>query len=344
MVQYGVSLPFDALGHAVLAISALDLPPSQFQDRVEHHKRKAWRALSHKLDDPATLGEGDGFAACILADVAWKSGADAELSIHIPGCLSILEALSARSAETPLSYTFVTFTPYVLDWIYHIGTFSHVAKWPLTGGPQPLPRRQSTFRQRLQYFEELCRTRSSWDVRQSGPVQAVHDILAYLIMTLTHCIYAVSNAEKMHIFVRDLGVDDVLRNVVNELHDPDFQKTLATMQSSLEAASMTTGTLELQVAMFLIQQMRCTCLILRILQAPSILSGLYNPEVISMGETLVGLYRLQSPAAGVMNTFYGSGHSSGLSFAGISLRDGQLSERMTSVRKKVLTSRWYMDL
>lgn len=73
--EYGHTIEFAPLRHAVLAYAAGELPHDQFHERSQYHSCQTYEMLINKLDSAETITESDVFASCVLASnkiVRWR--------------------------------------------------------------------------------------------------------------------------------------------------------------------------------------------------------------------------------------------------------------------------------
>ena len=303
--EYGYSINDFTLRQAVLAMAASDLDPAHFEEREIQHKAEAWRALSRKIDNPATICEADVFASCILAMLAWETGCDEELAYHVNGCLAFLQHLD-QTPRIP-SKSFQVFKPYVTHWMDYLSTLPCVSRWPVAGFRQSIRRDRDRviFRQRVEFFDRFVDIGIPKRAWHSGVMEALHDILTDSVQSLTFCIYGVAVKEMVNDFTRDQWIAEALEHVNLELNDPDLRATLHEIRNSVERLPTVTHTLKEQLGIYQLNQEEGIELARAILRSTTILIGLGSPEANRHAKTLLSSYQTMAfQADSTMREYY----------------------------------------
>lgn len=300
-VDYGNAIPFPSLRHAILARSALALPRDQFREKMQRHKEQAWRMLIRKIDNLAAIDEGDVIAACLLAQIAHNDGQSAaEVSIHVNGCLALYRHL-LDSHNKPVAPLLAIFGPFILDRVSFHGAVACASSESWLTCELELPHRRATFGERLNYYTEIRKTGHPSEGWQRGIIEAVHNTLGDLIIMLASSIHGVAARETMNDFKKDSKVRAVVRYAEIELADPDFHRLGL---KELEQLEKNSGTFEGDLAKFLIQQVACIRLAIKVLEKPSIVQGVRDLEANSMAEELISRYLPMSPTERYVKEFY----------------------------------------
>jgi len=310
----------------MLAWCAMHLPPHEFQEKSKHHMAQARRSLIEKLKTPALIDFPDVFAACILTEIAWNNNSPVHESIHITGCLSMLKHLSDSIVGKPISGMLAVFGPYVLN---RLNLFS-AAHYDCTSvvPSADFPQRRTTFRQRVQYRNELRRvSRQSIPGYQIDLIEGVHDTLGDLVWILTYCWTGCLDREIADELRPYRIVDDILQYVGSELNDPEFRQAAVTIQQLSHARRMKGENPEVQLAVYQLLQLDFINLVQKILATPSMLQARQDPELTSMARELILFFRQEFPKEGAIRYYYCHAYTQILLLAAWLLPLNGLSER-----------------
>jgi hypothetical protein len=152
--EYGPAIRNLPLRHAVLAWCASLLPHVQFKDVLECHKERARRLLIRKLGTPAEIEEADVFAAWILGSIFNpRPVSRSEITAHLNGSIAMMRFVE-KSKGNSQSKMLSVFGPLVRD--DTMQSCSHASL-------NYLQISESTFAQRVGYYQELRFDERSWD-------------------------------------------------------------------------------------------------------------------------------------------------------------------------------------
>ena len=284
--EYGVTIPFAPLRHAIIAHFSIYLPREQFNEQHEYHKEQAWLGLAQRIKTRAQIVDADILTSLILARLAWDSGDLGQTMVHHNGCIAMLNFISESQEDKPLSSWLTVFAPYLHDILNFYNRIAIACATSPVSSQESLPPPRTTFRQRVRYFNELCRTRVSHlpGIWSSAIVETVHDYLDDLFLMLTTCVLKVGRKEMLNDFHRDWVVADVLQHVHAELDDNEFQRALEAVKQWSQANE------ELSSC-----QLRLLNLGTMALEAPFLLQGLGSPEANLESKWTISSFRTQFP-------------------------------------------------
>ena len=280
--EYGGTIPYSPLRHAVLAFSASLLHNThfQFEDQMEYHKGQACRLLNRTLETPFTLNDADIIAALVLGQMAAikdRSWCEREGLKHFQGCLAMLEYLM-RSPKPP-SNILTVFGPFAIS-----SAELHCAAAALRTC-QPHVRRfpEASFEQRIRWLNVLA----SNGVNMWAPllIEGVLDLLSECLYLLGRCVHRAALGEMANEPQRDSLVNGVVQSVLRYISDSDFQNAIK---------ELTEGNYEIsraQMAEWGFGFLRCVHLALTVLNAPSVCQGFRSQEAAVNAKALVSTFR-----------------------------------------------------
>jgi len=326
---YGNAISSYSLRHSMLAWCAVYLPPERFGERAEYHKSQARLSLSKKLANPSLIDDGDVFASCILAEIAWKSDTWSEESIHLNGCLSMFQHLSDDLTGNNVSRLLKIFGPYVLN---RLNLYAAVN----SGGEDAVshhkfPRRRTTFMQRVNYRHALRQVDfHSQSVCQTDIIEGIHDTLGDLVWTIIYCWARRLDMEIAKDFGPDPIVRDVLQYVAAELDDPEFQRAVATLRLSHMSGRMKGEPLEVQLVTYQFLQLEFIELARTVLKAPVMAEARVMSRAASTAQSLISFFRTEFPRQGVLRDYYCHAYTETLLLSAWLLPFDELSRRKSS--------------
>jgi hypothetical protein len=277
----------------MLARAAIYLPPAEFGQRHEHHKRSAWGALIKKTQDQAAINEADVFASCLLAAIAWRNHSNEERLIHHRGCLTLMDILAKQSAPKPMSDFLLNFAPYIRDMLNLYDTLVSIMSSEAL--KYPLPQQRLTFKQRLRCFDMGHKS----GVFNSAIEEAALDLLNDLFVISVACILRVAKQEMVKDFKRDAVIEQVTQHVMTQLRDEDLRRVFNSMT---------------QTAQY--QQLKLAS---RIMASSTILECLGTQHIGLIAKSLISCYRAEFPGRSQSGAYSNYCYSAGLSLAGLAL-------------------------
>ena len=306
--QYGPSISFVSLRHAILAFSAAKLPDEVFRDRHQDHKSKARVALLEKLEHPDNIGDGDVLAGCALSAILFAEVYGTEAIIHANGCQAMLTCLYETAKSSPSSDMLDVFGPYVSDYANFFAAFGSLMERS-PANTEPFIRRPTSFQQRVKYWDALNRFGFPSEAPQaSGLIEAVGEVFGDMIDMLTCCIRRLALKQMMDDFERDQLVDDFLDQVAAELNDFELQHAVDVLK-----------TYEVHEALYETFQMECLELALTILKEASIMHGIQSADTTSMARAIIYNHRSQVKNVGPAREYYTNPYQRGLVVVGVAL-------------------------
>jgi len=219
--EYGPSIPFTTLRHAVLASAAHALSSEQFNSTKERHVDAGWNMLSRKFASNTTLNDTEIFAMSILADILWDSSPSSPEALQIVHQSGVILEVAHRSGERSPSSIFTIFGPYFRDGL----RFCEITGAALVGQKSQswmIPER-ATFQQCRRYYQEFQRIQSSG---RTGVIEAVLDTLQEVMHALVCCLHRRS----YRVLAGDSSTDEetVARNRIQaEFGNADFLQCIA---------------------------------------------------------------------------------------------------------------------
>ena len=259
-----------------------------------------------KFNSPDEFNDGDIFAACTLAAIAWRRQLNDERLIHHRGCLAIMKHLTDNSERKPLSDFLKRFSPYIHDMLNLYDTLvSVVSAEKLQFG---LPQQRTTFGERLACFT-LGRNGPGLSTQPGTPLdEAILDVLNDLFMILVGCILRVSRQQLAMDFDKDEVVATVWESIKAQLRDQKLLKAMAPMTQMVHY-----------------QQVKLAC---KILAAPSIFEGFDGVDVQFMAKNLLESYLSKYVGVSSKGSYSNYCYTAGLALAGLALKSQGLSERI----------------
>lgn len=337
--QYGSTIQQTSLRQAMLAWCAYHLRREEFRSRGDEHKRQATSALIHNLDSSTVINDADIFATWILMEIAALNGSPREVLTHANGCQSFLRCALEKSNKRQPSDLLKVFAAFLFDYVACMATRLYVCPTVYSvpnpsSTPVSLPQRQTSFGQRVKYWDEICRSSlHSKEYWCSGVIKAVHETLGDIIGILAPCWGEYLLRELANNFRRDTIVRDVLLYVRAELDDPDLQRALTDLGVwGKIRGQMISQDFATQLVIYQSRRLEWIALATMILEAPSVLRSLDLPEVGLKAISLVSFYRSESSRLreGPMNDYCLCRYPQTLLLAGwaLPLKEGQ--ERKSS--------------
>jgi hypothetical protein len=302
--QFGHAISTPSLRHAILARAAIYLPANQFGDRHERHKQLAQQAILRKFNNPDEFDEGDIFAACTLAAIAWRRQSNDERLVHHRGCLAMMKHLAENSQRKPLSDFLTRFRPYIHDMLNLYDTLVSIVSAEKL--QVALPQQRITFGERLNCFTVGL---SGGQSAQPGTAhdEAILDVLNDLFMILVGCILRLARQELAMDFGRDEVVATVCESIKAQLKDKRLREAMAPVTQMVHY-----------------QQVKLAC---RILAAPVIFDVFDVVEVNSMAENLLQSYRSKYAGGSSKGSYSNYCYTAGLALAGLALKFRGPTER-----------------
>lgn len=240
------------------------------------------RDASYQLAGHISYGmyfEKDVFASNLIGWVIYSTCCEElDARIHFKGSVAIMSSLLDRTtvaghASNPALGNLITFGPFIIDC---------ANAWSVRNGQ--VPQRNTTFNQRIAYFDELS-TGPKAGVWYSGILEAANTTLGNLLEICLSCASQVARHEsegqaRKHI-------DRALEYVRAELGDCDFHKALLTIHSSFQGPNEDHTTVERQLITRLFHRLRAVLLLHSVLDAGSIQEGIATERSTMFGTGLV---------------------------------------------------------
>lgn len=263
------------------------------------------------------VSDADVFTALVLARIAWDTGDLTQAMIHYRGCLTMLEILADNPQTRQPSSWLLVFGPYIHDILNFYYRLAIAGGTNLTRDLSP-PRVPTTFRQRVKYFNELCRVGASSGVWISGIIETVHDYLDDVFLLLITRMLEVVRKENLNDKEYDFSTPHLLRHVLAELGDTDFNRGLGAMNYPDREGNKKLATCQLQLVDMAI----------RTLTDSVLLDGLAIVKVVSLASTVISYCQSHFPRKIAIRSdardYYEPAY---ISFAGLALHSEQFSGR-----------------
>jgi hypothetical protein len=265
----------------MLACIARQLPTTPLGEHIS--KYIGWTVSSLGLR--VRRREIDAYDALVANTLAWvvysTCSHETEAHIHFNGSMGMLMFFMSSNKYCRGKKLLTIFGPFIIDCANAWAT-RHAG----------IPRRCTTFEQRVKYFDELFRMdpAGTW---YSSILEATNATLGNLMEISLRTVYDVARTEKEGIFARN-GVEEALEYVRAELGDVELQNGLRTIYRSFQGARTNHVTVEGQLITRIFHRLRCVLLLLVILEAPDIQLGVSSPKAQELARIVLSFCRLQS--------------------------------------------------
>jgi len=271
--EYGPALSQSAFRNAVLTVSVRELRESdapRFYNKFELLKGRTLFALRSKLNDPSSIAETDVFASFLLAWLAKEDGSpNEEVVAHIRGCLNMLKYVSEQPRLSLTSNMLKVFGPFVAE----TARFTYALLKPPRDGMPLLLRHQTTFKQQVQYFEELPSSDAS-------ACRAAYRTLISLLQSAITCIRVVIWGMRVGNLNRHPSVEETLDEIKAEFKDPEFVASLDCLLENCTSHYQPPREL-----------LACLGLLVAVLEAATLVEGFDDPEAKHLASILVSSLR-----------------------------------------------------
>jgi hypothetical protein len=308
----------ESLVSALLAGACRQFPPELFEKYHYNYKLLATRALRSGLS--SNLDEGDIFAANVLAWVAYSTHSDlVEVGIHMNGSMQMLKNLwiLSRNGQKPLSDALKVFGSFIIDC---------ASSWSAKNGA--IPRRMTTFQQRVKYFDQLSRLVSGLGIR-SAVREALHSTLGNLLELLLSGLSTAALHENAGDFSNRLEKNSILQYVEAEMGDVELYRALVSTKRAFQNTHDHKSVDE-QWTLRLFHRLRCILLLHSILRSPTLSEGIDSVNTTVVAKSLISLLKSQSIPRGapIQDYYLISWHNySHLLLGGMALSNGGCPER-----------------
>jgi hypothetical protein len=180
-----------------------------------------------------------------------------------------------------LGLRLVTYGPFIIDC---------ANAWATRNGG--IPRRLTSFQQRVQYFDELFGADNA-GVWYSGTLEAANATLGNLMEVTLRVVCEIARNEEQW-SSSNTRMEEVLDYVRSELGDADLHGGLQTIYGSFQRDLTNHTTVEGQLITRAFHRLRCVLLLLAILEQPSIQIGVSTLKAQYLGKVVVSFCRKQA--------------------------------------------------
>ena len=292
-IEYGPALRDVTLRHAMIAYSSSYLPLLQLRNIQEHHATESRRALNVKLGNPGTIQESDVFAVLLLSWMEWNRGNIADAMVHANGCLLMMNLWSNDSNGREASDLFALVAPFVLFCVDELRCRCSLR------GQWTAPIYQLDFGRCVKYQTEFVSRRGRYWRKTTGLFAALDEIQNNQFLLLARCIARITAEPNTEDDQRSI-VDDVLKYVLGQMSDPNFNDALATFGVFIHATQPPDIDSNHQSARdYLFNSVKCSQLMVVILEMPTIMQGLKDPRVVSLAQLLGSSFKSGKSRHGV---------------------------------------------
>lgn len=218
--------------------------------------------------------EREVFASNLLGWVIYSAcSVEFDSRVHFKGSIAMLGYLLDPVARKPLSDKIMVFGPFIIDC---------ANAWTIRNGG--IPCRSTSFKQRIEYFNELS-TGSKAGIWFSGVLEAANSTVGTLLeISISNICQLAREAE----FDLARGhANDALQHIRAELGDRDLHKALLTIQSSFHRLNKRQHSIEQQLITRLFHRLRAVLLLHSILDSDSIQTGIASARSTMLGTGLV---------------------------------------------------------
>jgi hypothetical protein len=274
---YGPALPEGSLRHAVLAFAAAALDSPHFASSVEYHQGEALTALVKAVP---LANEPDIVSAFLLAWPNHSMGQLSHANQHVDGLMAMLGVYLKRSHPSDFM---AVFGPFMFSLADEIRLFISLRDYGSVG---PGSRRNATFTQWHLWHSKFI----GFD---DGEIDQRPDLIAIVGLLYGHS-FLLSYAVIMGRGSNEKLVKDVIELVRSELRDPVLIHTLSHLTISKDYRVV----YETPDVAFLSHDLYTIEILIRLLDAPTILEGLTSPPVVSLARSFINSLRRSPKAEG----------------------------------------------
>jgi len=211
----------------------------------------------------------------------------------------MLTVLSDNFKGRPVSDARAVFEPYARQ----VADYYAIISSATPGAREAIPRRQTTFQQRVKFWSAVHHFKHPSEKWLSAPLRAINEVLRDLINLILSCIGRVARRQ-----IRgDSGVGpqvmEILSYVEGELADVGFVKALEDLRPLLPLTPLEDSNLEAQMITFQFLKLSCANMGITILRAPSLKESLESPD-LNAGDWIIS-YRTYITRGGEFHDLYG---------------------------------------